>query len=622
MKKCTNFRAEDLWKIYGNFGYVNGLVENNDVFISNSNGEYIVRSQYIEDEQGVFLRKGNIKNISSRTFIVNCLMSKFVFDGGEYEVYTQRNSWQNESDGRWQPLITSVSAESEGLRNAYGAAPFFAIWNQQTSRGVAFHIMTRLPWQFVVKNVPTGGESNNLEIEIGVNSCNFSAKISSGEELVLPDILFYEIRNKLGMDCYKLHQYMHNTYPRREMPVVYNTWLYKFEKIDFENVYSQIRRAKELGVEYFVIDAAWYGQGEMWGCRGDWYENQENVFRGRMSELSEAVKENGMKFGFWLEVETAGREAKVLENHRNYYFTYIHNGNELYFFDFSKNEACEYLFKTVSNLIEMYGAEYIKFDFNQDVKLDTNQNAFMDYFEGYNAFIQKIKAVYPDLYIQNCASGGLRMTLVNGMDFDSFWLSDNQSVHEGIRIVKDTIRRMPPQMIDRWATIQSVCDFKHAYGNNPLEKLVSTNDGTWNDIRGVHQSYLEGFLTGGPIGFSCDLNSLSESVITNLKRFIVKFKAEREFWKKAVCRILVDTKSILVLEYSDIKFEKIEIIVYADRIRQRNIVIYPTLDMNADYCIDINTIIHGKQIDAEGIDVVLNENYTAKRISLHKVEKL
>lgn len=46
------------------------------------------------------------------------------------------------------------------------------------------------------------------------------------------------------------------------------------------------------------------------------------------------------------------------------------------------------------------------------------------------------------------------MTLTNGLDFDSFWLSDNQSPYEGVRIFKDTIKRVAPQMIEKWATIQ------------------------------------------------------------------------------------------------------------------------------------------------------------------------
>ncbi|MBQ8039702.1 MAG: alpha-galactosidase, partial [Lachnospiraceae bacterium] len=379
-KTFKSTRAEDFWKIYGSFGHVRGVVEEKASCISISNEEYYICSEYTEAENGVISRKGKIKNTSAHTISINCLASKFLLDGGEYEVYTQRNTWQNESSGGWQPVITAVSAESLGVRNAYGAVPFFAVWNHQTGRGIAFHIMTRLPWRFEVKNVPSWGEANNLEIEIGVNNCNFSAELASEEELELPEILFYEFRNKLDLDCYKLHNYMHKIYPRKEVPVMYNTWLYKFEKIDYENVASQIKRAKELGIEYFVIDAAWYGQGEMWACRGDWYENKKEAFCGRMSELSELVRENGMKFGFWLEIETAGWASKMLEMHRDYYFTYDIQVNEQYFFDFSNPKACEYMFKTISGLVEQYQAKYIKFDFNQDLKLDTYQKAFMDYF--------------------------------------------------------------------------------------------------------------------------------------------------------------------------------------------------------------------------------------------------
>ncbi|MBO5070885.1 MAG: alpha-galactosidase, partial [Roseburia sp.] len=271
MKKMRkNTRAEEVWNIYGSFGYVNSVIEDRDSCISTGNGEYYVCSEYKEDENGVVSRKGKIKNTAAHPISVNRLMSKFVFDGGEYEVYTQTNTWMNESLGAWQPLIAAVSGETLGLRNAYGAAPFFAIWNNQTGRGTAFHIITRLPWRYEVKYAPIGGEANQLEIEIGVNPCNFSAELLSGEELELPEILYYEIRNKLDLDCYKIHHYSNTNYPRKELPVMYNTWLYQFEKINFDNVASQIKTAKDLGIEYFVIDAAWYGQGEMWACRGDW----------------------------------------------------------------------------------------------------------------------------------------------------------------------------------------------------------------------------------------------------------------------------------------------------------------------------------------------------------------
>lgn len=405
MKKNT--RANEMWNIYGSFGYVNGPAQWEGSRAFTKRGSYYVCSEYAEDESGVISRKDKIKNISPNKISVSCLMSKFVLDGGEYEVYTQRNTWQNESRGAWQPVITGVSAETTGLRNAYGAAPFFAIWNQQTGRGAAFHIMTRQPWRFEVKSTAAPQESNSLEIEIGVNCSNFLAELEAGQELELPEILFYEIRNKLDMDCYKIHAYMNAHYPRRELPVIYNTWLYQFERINYENVKVQIPRAKELGVEYFVIDGGWFGNGNFWEYRGDWFEYETGAFHGRMADISRLVRENGMKFGFWLEIEAGGVKSEMMKAHRDYYLTYDDNGNELYFFDFSNPEACEYMFQTVSGLVKLYQAKFIKFDFNQDLKLDVHQKAFQDYFEGYDTFLKKLKTAHPDLYMENCASGGV-----------------------------------------------------------------------------------------------------------------------------------------------------------------------------------------------------------------------
>ena len=60
-------------------------------------------------------------------------------------------------------------------------------------------------------------------------------------------------------------------------------------------------------------------------------------------------------------------------------------------------------------MIDKYHARFIKFDFNQDVAWDDHQEAFLSYFRGYDRFLQMLKAKYPDLHMECCASGGLRM---------------------------------------------------------------------------------------------------------------------------------------------------------------------------------------------------------------------
>ena len=198
--------AEDFWRISGSFGVVSGAVEEMALSVSQKKDGYTVCSKYTEDENGVVSRRGTFTNTSGSPVSINYCMSKFMLQGGEYEVYTQMNTWQNECLGRWQDLVTGVTGETRGLRSAYGGAPFFAVWNRQTSRGYAFHIITKQPWKYEVKYIPNCSiEPNDVEIEIGLNGANLAIELAGGETLELPEILFYEFRNKLDMDCFKLH---------------------------------------------------------------------------------------------------------------------------------------------------------------------------------------------------------------------------------------------------------------------------------------------------------------------------------------------------------------------------------------------------------------------------------
>ncbi len=609
-------RADDRWSIYGSFGQVQGQVQGNENCFYHEENGCRVCSLREEDENGVVCQTGTIVNTSDKPIQVNYATSKFLFDGGEYRVYTQTNSWQNESTGAWQPLVTAVTAQTLGARSSFGAAPFFVLWNEQASRGRAFHILADCAWKYTVARTPYfSGEAMKVEVEIGINDCNFSMELAPGEELKLPEILYYDVLDPVDMDAYKLHNYINKRFPIRKMPVIFNTWLYKFEKINFENVASQIKRAAQLGVDYFVTDAGWYGEGNFWECRGDWMESPNGSYGGRMKELSDLVRANGMGFGFWLEIESAGKNAKALAEHPDFYFQY----DDMILFDFANPEACDYIVDVVCGLVKTYNAAFIKFDFNQDTRLDSRQCALIKYGEGFRGVISRIREAFPDLYMENCAGGGLRMGLDNCRDFDSFWYSDNQSPYEGMRIYKDTLRRMPPQRIERWASIQSVGGIGEVYMDNPVaDKIISNNDATWTDVRGVFPSFLEGFLLGSPMGFSCDLNQISDAHFGRLQALIAQFKADREFWENAVCRIVSDTETVLVLQYSDMALSRVEVMVFTWRRRQNNICVYPKVAPGKTYRVNGKETCSAAELDRYGIDVPLQGNYQMIRLSLRE----
>ena len=598
--------SHDIWNISGDFGRIK-----TDSF------EYAtevceIKSEYTKDENGVYRYFGELKNISNQKIILNCLKAKFHLGGGEFEAYTQYNGWQNENIGMWQPLNSEVAVSTRSIRSSYGAAPFMSIKNKQTGKGVVFHLLPDYEWSIQARIVPKDGEIAVAELEIGVNSENFMYEIMPEESVKTPEIIFYEFNNAMDLDCWKLHNYCIKNHKRKSMPVVYNTWLCRFDQINYDNINNQIEKAARIGAEYFVVDAGWFGVGKGWGNqRGDWFENTTEGFCGRMTDISKNVRANNMKFGLWFEIESASAEATVLKEKRKYF----KQSNGLFFLDFSNSEARQYIFDTLKANIEKYNIEYIKFDFNQDIDFDDSHTAYINYYKGYRRLIQKIKNEYPDIYLENCASGGMRIDLRNSFDFDSFWLSDNQSPYEGMRIFKEGIKRLPPQCIEKWAVIQSMENFMPNCCCDEKEKIISTNDGLWDGVIGIHQSFLNGFLSGGPIGISCDLNAMSEKLFGDISEHIKRFKSERGFWENAVCTILADTDKVLALEYKT--SDKMKIIVYSYKITQDSIYVYPEVDNNSVYYVE-DKQISGKDIAENGIKINLCGNYRAAFLEIER----
>ena len=602
--------SHDVWNLSGNFGKytANTLRSENDTLK--------IEASCTEDKSRVFHCTGSLRNISKSPITVNCLQTKFHLGNGEFEVYTQYNGWQNENTGAWQPLVSEAVVSSRSIRASYGAAPFMAIRNKQTGRGVIFHLLADYAWTIRVKMIPLDGELAEAVVEIGVNCENFSLRLEPNEVTATPEVLFYEFKNTTDLDCAKLHKFCLSNYPRKQMPVIYNTWLANFDGINPDFICSQIPKAAAIGCEYFVIDAGWFGKGSDWySSRGDWRENENGKLQGKLFDISEKVRQHGMKFGLWFEIESASKNADALKAHPEDYFT--PNGN-LYFLDFSKEYARRRILDILTENIEKYHIEFIKFDFNQDVDYDTETSAYIHYYRGYEVFLKELKSRYPHIYLENCASGGMRVDLKNATQFDSFWLSDNQSPYEGMRIFKEGIKRLPPQCIEKWAVLTSFENFFPSYVGTEKEKILSTHDATWDGVVGVHESFLKGFLSGSPIGISCDLTRLSASLLQTLSEHIAAFKKERAFWENAVCHILADTEKILVLQFETVK--KSKILVFAYKTMQNSLTVYPKVDACQTYLIE-NEVVSGKDISENGVVLSVSGNYRVTFSEITRVKQ-
>ena len=196
------------------------------------------------------------------------------------------------------------------------------------------------------------------------------------------------------------------------------------------------------------------------------------------------------------------------------------------------------------------------------------------------------------------------MALANLQSFDSFWMSDNHSLYAQLEIFKNTMIRMPCRALEHWLTIQSLDCIK----GRTREKILSSGDAGWRHVEAVFDGFLKAASVGGPIGLCCDVTAFSETLRETVRGHFDQYKAEREFWMQAECRILSDTPTVLVLQFNDKQFDTVKVFAFTKNSHQRSITVYPVLDESHTYCNNEGVATDGATIATEGFDFDIETN--------------
>lgn len=611
------YGASGLFIARGTFGVVDGFknvtkeeFENKTVYTYKTD-EVRLTATFTKFSNGAFLRQDTFENLTKKELELNKFSSRFRLDGNDYDVYSQYSSWQHESSGSWQKLVTQVTVETQGIRTCDSATPMVALSNNYNGKNTVFHLIPNCQWKICVKKFHHNDKEIVL-VETGILDSALKLIVKPYETISLPEVIFYQAKNKVDLDAYKLHETFNSLYPRRKTPILYNTWLYRFDMVDVDDLKKQVDTASKLGIEAFMVDAGWFGkEGSTWyESVGDWEEALDYAPKGRLLELSNYVREKNMIFGMWFEPQRATSKSNALSENPNYYI----DGT---FLDFSNPNARKFIFDKISKAVDKYNVGWVKFDYNATMPYDLSQQAFYRYYQGYWQFIKDFKEKYPNVYMTNCGGGGFLMELNQFKYFDSCWFTDNQGPYDGIRIVKDTLKRLPTSVIERWNVQKYMQGIPEFFNPNLVGKMISCNNATWDFLIGVNDSFVEEFTKGGPLGFSCDIASFPDEYKNKWKQIIAKYKLDREFYKTATARILVDSESVIVIEYADSKFEKIVIQAFTKCTYANDITVYPAVDKNAKYKFN-DSVVSGAELYENGIFLSELINNSCKAIEINK----
>lgn len=605
-----------IYKIAGSFGTATGsrLDLERFAFSEDENGaaaslkfeRAIVQTRFVKDKSGVCERQDSITNTSSEPVFLYQFFSRFCLDYGNYDVYTQYSSWENESSGGWERLVSGIRTANRGVRTAEGGTPILGAYNCDNSNGIVFHLLPNCQWEMNIYKTQTGGRANFVMVEMGINDGGLNLKIAPGETVCFSPVVFFHFRSKTDLDCYKLHRYFNSRHPQKRMPVLYNTWMMCFDRIDLGRMKREITLAAEVGADYFVLDAGWFGSENWSNDVGDWTENTHGAYFGKMDEISGLIRKNGMKMGLWMEPERAGYGTPAVREHSDFYF----DNGKCRLLDFANRDAVDYMLKIVYRLVEKYHVEMFKFDFNDGISYDESRSSFYRYQEGHRYFLRSIRQKYPGIYLENCASGGIRLSLAEMQEFDSAWLSDQHSVFEALSIYKNTILRIPPNRIEKWAAVSTCRDLPPRYGMDSQHRVMSCDDAVWNDVRSVDENYLFHFLSGGILGITCSLDRVDADVRSRLRNAILKYKQEQDFWANASAGLLMDNGPLTVIEFANPDLTQIVIQAFGRKPLQKELTVFPGVDGSGKYLVGGQKKT-GREIREDGIKILMaDQNFS------------
>ncbi len=227
-----------------------------------------------------------------------------------------------------------------------------------------------------------------------------------------------------------------------------------------EKEFPLIDAAHEAGCEYFCIDAGWYADGAWWDEVGEWEESKKRFPNG-LKEVTDYIKSKGMVPGAWLELEVMGiNSPKLKDTDDSWFFT--NHGKRImdrsrYQLDFRNPKVREFASATIDKLVNKYGIGYIKMDYNIEPGMGTEQKAdslgegLLGHERAYLEWLDGIFKKYPELIIENCSSGGLRIDYAMLSRYSIQSTSDQEDYRRYATIAANSPTGVTPEQSAIWS---------------------------------------------------------------------------------------------------------------------------------------------------------------------------
>jgi len=280
----------------------------------------------------------------------------------------------------------------------------------------------------------------------GINEDNSEYHLKKGETFTTPPLALTYSTEGLSGASRNFHKWGRKyklQHGDKERKILLNSWEGVYFDINQAGMDQMMADIASMGGELFVMDDGWFGDKYPRktdnSSLGDWVVDRNKLPDGIEGLLRDA-KKNGVKFGIWIEPEMSNTVSELYEKHPDWIIKapnrepVLGRGGTQVILDMGNPKVQDFVFQIVDNLLSKYPEiDYIKWDANmpilnhgsQYLKMQDQSHLYIEYHRGLEKVCQRIRAKYPDVTIQACASGGGRANWGVLPYFDEFWVSDN-----------------------------------------------------------------------------------------------------------------------------------------------------------------------------------------------------
>ena len=358
-------------------------------------------------------------------------------------------SWGNEAILCEEPITPGekIIKNKDGVRNAHtahGEVMFSLDGKGQENQGDVIGAAVVYSGNYQLK-VETD-DTDYHYFFAGINPDNSAYHLKKGETFVTPAVALSFSKEGLSGVSRNFHKWGRNyklAHGNKERKILLNSWEGVYFDINQEGMDQMMGDIASMGGELFVMDDGWFGDKyprKTDNCAlGDWVVDKNKLPEGIEGLLRDA-KKHGIKFGIWIEPEMTNSVSELYDAHPDWIIKapkrepVLGRGGTQLILDMGNPKVQDFVFSVVDNLMTKYPEiDYIKWDANmavmnhgsQYLTMNDQSHLYIEYHRGLEKTCKRIRAKYPDLTIQACASGGGRANWGVLPYFDEFWVSDN-----------------------------------------------------------------------------------------------------------------------------------------------------------------------------------------------------